>query len=129
MISQITRCHFSYFPTSIPPADKPRVKIVREADEILEEGRSTVSLTCEADGNPAPRVFWRKYGGNPRNPGQDPSDVKEYKTKQEFDPVTRQNSGTYVCQAENSVGLSDEVTSDVDVLCKYNSEVFCENLR
>ena len=95
------------------PADKPRVKIVREADEVLEEGRSTVSLTCEAEGNPAPRVFWRKFAGVSADP-----EAKEYKPRLDFDPVNRLNSGTYVCQAENSVGVSEEVSSDVDVLCK-----------
>ena len=89
------------------------MKIVREADEVLEEGQSKVSLTCEAEGNPQPRVFWRKYAGQSADP-----EVKEYKTTLDFDPVTRQNSGTYVCQAENSVGISDEVSSDVDVLCE-----------
>ena len=89
------------------------MKIVREADEVLEEDRSTVSLTCEAEGNPSPRVFWRKFAGASADP-----EAKQYKAQLEFNPVTRQDSGTYVCQAENSVGVSQEVTSDVDVLCK-----------
>jgi hypothetical protein len=39
-----------------------------------------------------------------------------------FSPVTRKNAGSYICQAENSIGKSDEERTIVSILCKlYNS--------
>ena len=42
----------------------------------------------------------------------------QYREQLEFDPVTREQSGDYVCAAENSVGRSEEVVTSVEVLCK-----------
>ena len=66
-------------------------------------------LTCVADSNPPATITWSKIG--------------EYSTMQNtdvlmFDPVLRGDGGTYICQAENSVGRSEEKSEDVDVLCK-----------
>ena len=36
----------------------------------------------------------------------------------EFSPVTRANAGVYVCAAENSIGKSNEESTEVNVLCK-----------
>ena len=43
-------------------SDKPEVSITREAEDSVEEDRSTVVLKCHADANPPGRIFWRKYG-------------------------------------------------------------------
>ena len=79
-------------------------------------------LTCVADSNPPSTITWSKKG--------------EYSNKQNtemimFDPVGREDGGTYTCQAENSVGWSEERSEDVDVLCKnmiqniYNYMTVC----
>ena len=39
--------------------DKPSVRISRVDQPVLEEGVGSVSLTCQAEANPPPRVFWR----------------------------------------------------------------------
>ena len=31
----------------------------------------------------------------------------------------RKDSGTYICQAENSIGVSKEEAAEVNVLCEY----------
>ena len=89
---------------------KPKVTVTRQSDDVLEEGRSSVSLTCSADANPPARIFWRKYGT---------SEVRQFVETLEFSPVSRKDSGTYVCQAENSIGSSNEEAAEVDVLCKF----------
>jgi hypothetical protein len=39
------------------------VTVTRQASDVLEEGKGTITMTCQADANPPARVFWRKYGG------------------------------------------------------------------
>ena len=90
--------------------DKPKVTVTRVADDVLEEGRSSVKMTCTSDANPPGRVFWRKYGA---------SEERQFVETLEFNPVLRKDVGTYVCQAENSIGLSSEETVELDVLCKF----------
>ena len=84
--------------------------MTRVADDVLEEGRSAVKMTCTSDANPPGRVFWRKYGA---------SEERQFVETLEFNPVMRKDSGTYVCQAENAIGLSSEETVELDVLCKF----------
>ena len=67
-------------------------------------------MTCTSDANPPGRVFWRKYGA---------SEERQFVETLEFNPVMRKDSGTYVCQAENAIGLSAEETVELDVLCKF----------
>ncbi len=43
---------------------------------------------------------------------------RQYAESLEFNPVRRRDSGTFVCQAENSIGLSNEEHADIDVMCK-----------
>jgi len=35
--------------------DKPKVTVTRDASDVLEEGKGSISLTCTADANPAAR--------------------------------------------------------------------------
>ena len=90
--------------------DKPSVHIERASSPVLEAGSGSVSLTCSAESNPPGQVMWWKVGDN---------SSLQYKEVLEFTPVTRQQAGTYVCQAENSVGRSGEEKTDVDVFCKW----------
>ena len=90
--------------------DKPKVSITRLADDTLEEGKASATLTCGADANPPGRIFWRKLGS---------AEERRFVESLEFAPVQRKDSGTYVCQAENSIGVSKEEAAEINVLCKY----------
>ena len=90
--------------------DKPKVSITRYADDTLEEGKAKATLKCGADANPPARVFWRKLGS---------TEERRFVESLEFDPVQRKDSGTYVCQAENSIGVSKEEAAEINVLCKF----------
>ncbi|XP_045536543.1 hemicentin-1-like [Papilio machaon] len=78
-----------------------------DASELssLEENISVLSLECKADGNPKPYVWWTKNGQIIATNGP----------KLILAPVTRNHSGTYGCQARNSLGTSDSVKIDIDV--------------
>ena len=90
--------------------DKPKVSITRQADDTLEEGKASVTLTCEVDANPPGRIFWKKLGS---------AEERQFVKSLEFAPVQRNDSGTYVCQAYNSIGVSKEEAARINVICKY----------
>ena len=58
--------------------DKPKVTVIRQASDVLEEGKGSISMTCSANANPPARVFWRKYDGAEEN---------QYVETLEFSPV------------------------------------------
>jgi len=86
---------------------KPSVRIARVSSPVLEEGSGSVTLTCISESNPPARVMWSKLGENTS---------PEFKDMLQFNPVMRKHAGTYICQAENSVGRSEEEQTDVDIL-------------
>ena len=90
--------------------DIPSVRIARVATSVIQDGSGSISLTCIADSNPPAKVFWSKDGED--------SELQA-KSLLQFNPVHRQDAGTYLCWAENSVGRSEEERSIVDVLCRW----------
>ena len=90
--------------------DKPKVSIRRIADDTLEEGKASVTLTCGAEANPPGKIFWTKLGSE---------EDRQFVESLEFAPVQRNDSGTYVCQAYNSIGVSKEEAVRINVICKY----------
>ena len=78
--------------------------------EVLEAGVGSLSLSCEAESNPAAgQVMWLDV---------DTGDVLTYSPKLEFSPVLRRHARQYGCVASNEVGNSSMVTYTLDVLCK-----------
>jgi len=74
----------------------------------LEADVDSVRVKCTADGNPKPRVRWRKAGAD-----------TFFRNREElvFDPVRQSDGGTYSCAARNDEGSSTgEVSVTFDVL-------------
>ena len=88
---------------------EPKVSIRRIADDTLEEGKASVTLTCGAEANPPGKIFWKKLGS---------AEERRFEESLEFAPVQRNDSGTYVCQAENRIGVSQK-SATINVVCKY----------
>jgi len=79
--------------------------------KTLEEGRD-LSLYCDATGSPDPNVTWTKVGDN---------HPVESEWLLNFQNINRDQSGDYICSANNTCGkVSSNVTS-IDVQCKRTS--------
>ena len=89
--------------------DKPTVRVTRVTDPVLEDGKGSLSLKCTSESNPPARVMWLKA---------DDQKEPEYKELLEFSPVRKSQAGTYICRAENSVGLSEDERAEVNIQCK-----------
>jgi hypothetical protein len=71
-----------------------------------------VVLMCVADANPAAKTVWKRGGR---------SEIVSLEETLQFRPVTRRNTGTYTCEAQNIVGSSEPLSVHIDVKCKYCS--------
>lgn len=80
---------------------------VTPSQVVLEEGNS-YTLTCEADGDPAPLYEWYY------------KDIKIHEGNVLIisNAAYKLNDGLHTCKASNKIG-SRQVTVDVDVKCKY----------
>ncbi|XP_050073401.1 peroxidasin isoform X1 [Anopheles maculipalpis] len=74
---------------------------------------STLTLECEADGNPLPHIWWKKDG----QPVNETSQVffTDDAIELTIDHVEVSDSGTYACVAENELGIA-EVEAEVVVI-------------
>lgn len=75
----------------------------------VEEGRDHVVLKCITDSNPPANVIWRRVGKQ---------EISSLEESLQFRPVFRRDSGTYTCQAQNSIGSSQPISVALDVKCK-----------
>ena len=90
---------------------KPIVTIARrDSADQLEDGVSSVQLTCNVKSSPASEVSWTRLdpAGHHRKVHSGP--------QLELKPVRRENGGTYVCTASNTVGQSDPAQTVVSVM-------------
>ncbi|KAF6200938.1 hypothetical protein GE061_005385 [Apolygus lucorum] len=84
----------------------PEVRLLGTPTADLEESRDNVALRCVTDANPPASVVWKKAGR---------TDIVSLEESLQFRPVTRKDSGTYTCQARNSLGSSEPLTVNLDV--------------
>ena len=74
--------------------------------------KELTTFTCAAAGNPAPNITWTK-DGIPVASG-DKLCLESH----------RNQSGEYLCSAENGVGLAISASAYLDVQCKYSEKLF-----
>merc|ERR1719461_110801 len=84
---------------------RPSVTIAREESPVLEDGEGRLSLSCNSDANPQPRIVWRKG-----------EEIVAEGEILDMDPVVKEDAGIYVCQAENRVGVSEPESTEVKVI-------------
>ena len=87
--------------------------ITRAPGQVVLEGDSAITLTCTADGEPAPNITWTKVFA-------DGSDSDVLFTGEQFNlPNNRISDGTYRCKASNGIGNDVNHTVNVVVNCEY----------
>lgn len=79
----------------------------------VKEGE-TATLECEvAAANPNTSITWKWFNASSLN------DVFFNGPKYVIPNIQRNQSGSYSCTANNSIGSSEAITINMDILCKY----------
>ena len=95
-------------------SDLPHVSVDMSGDQVIGLGDisqgDSVSITCNTNGNPAPDVVWYRDGSGEIVSRQETMTISD---------IRRDQAGTYVCQANNSVGQSDPKKIELQVKCEY----------
>ncbi|XP_035785231.1 LOW QUALITY PROTEIN: peroxidasin-like [Anopheles albimanus] len=88
---------------NLEPEAPPRILLGPENQNV--NIGSTLTLECEADGNPLPHLWWKKDGlpVNETNQVYYSDDAIELTV----DHVQESDAGTYVCVAENELGIAE----------------------
>ncbi|EPB79674.1 immunoglobulin I-set domain protein [Ancylostoma ceylanicum] len=98
----------------------PVVRVSSEAP--IKAIGETVTLFCEASGNPPPSLSWTK-GGQPIINSVEGVRISLKGTRLDIPHMERSDVGDYTCNAHNEAG-SAEATIHVDVLGNYFSKNF-----
>lgn len=78
-----------------------------QGNETVKENE-TLTLICEASGNPTPNIYWFK------------DDDLLLSTNTTYQKTSHRNDdGSYTCNATNSFGSRTSEAFDVDVFCMY----------
>lgn len=84
------------------------VRIVHSSDTVIEG--NSFNVTCKADGDPELIVYWIK----------EDTDQRINSSVLNFTSISRNDNGTYRCEAENDCG-SDSGVEIINVSCKYEN--------
>ena len=106
------------------------------SDKVLLEGNTT-TITCEAFGYPPPIVQWHRIDGTlsdrvlvsdsvsvPTGYGN----VTRVSVNLTIINASREDTGVYMCSANNSVG-NDIINTSITVQCKFVIYLFCLSLE
>ena len=82
-------------------------------DNVVKSSNAAIeghpyNLHCEVSGDPVPSVSWIKVSGDEHHVG------KIFK----FTNISRNDAGSYTCEASNRCG-NDSKTESIIVFCKY----------
>ncbi|XP_039948515.1 LOW QUALITY PROTEIN: uncharacterized protein LOC120766854 [Bactrocera tryoni] len=117
----ILRClayHESYTAKSVPVEARldvkyaPTIRLIGSPEIDLEEDKDALILRCVADANPPASIVWRRAGR---------SEIASLQETLQLRPVGRRDAGLYTCQAQNSVGTSEQLSVQLDV--KYPPKI------
>ena len=99
-----------------PITDKP--EITAHPQNITKTEGENVTLSCNATGNPAPKISWIKDRYHVTNNSEISfaADNKQLTITN----VRRTDSGEYRCVASNSLGNDTTSPAKLDVQCKWN---------
>lgn len=98
----------------VPPSVQP---LPQDGKFVVRKG-STITLECEAKGNPPPKITWQR--ANNVLPSGDKFVDGNSVVIQE---VSRHHSGIYICSADNEVGNPARAEIDLKVLYQPEIEV------
>jgi len=85
-------------------------KIQSKIANVTVNEQDSIDLKCEVSGHPAPSVTWTKDGAPVQSVVAGVIHIGKSK---------RDDSGAYVCKADNNVGQADQMRVFVTVNCKY----------
>ncbi|XP_075148408.1 uncharacterized protein LOC142222260 [Haematobia irritans] len=117
----ILRClayHESYTAKTVPVEARldvkyaPTIRLIGSPEIDLEEDKDALILRCVADANPPASIVWRRAGR---------SEIASLQETLQLRPVGRRDAGLYTCQAQNSVGTSEQLSVQLDV--KYPPKI------
>ncbi|XP_055388210.1 hemicentin-1, partial [Condylostylus longicornis] len=84
----------------------PTIRLIGAPEIDLEEGKDTLIMRCVADANPPASIVWRRSGR---------TEIASLQETLQLRPVGRRDKGLYTCQAQNSVGTSEQLSIELDV--------------
>ncbi|KAI9576892.1 hypothetical protein GQX74_011315 [Glossina fuscipes] len=85
--------------------DAPTIRLIGSPEIDLEEDKDALVLRCVADANPPASIVWRRAGR---------SEIASLQETLQLRPVGRRDAGLYTCQAQNSVGTSEQLSVQLD---------------
>ena len=96
--------------------DQPEIA-VHPQNKTRIEG-DNVTLSCNVDGNPVPKISWTRDGSPVNRSGT--ISISDDKKQLTITNVNRTESGEYRCVAENVVGNATSNAATLNVQCKYS---------
>ena len=112
--------HFFFFFFFFFFIDQP--EIITHPKNVTIEERLSMTLFCNATGNPPPTLSWTK-DGSPINDTQGITFSGDNETLS-IASINRSESGNYRCVARNGLGNDLSNPAKVDVQCKCSSNSF-----